>query len=122
MKFLLIFIGGGFGSLLRFIISRYLNTAITSFPYGTFAVNISGCLLMGILLGLTLKNNLLSPTLLPLFIIGFCGGFTTFSAFAYENYMFLKSGEFFLFTLYTMGSILIGFAAVFFGMWIVKSF
>ena len=119
-QFLLVFLGGGLGSALRYWIGKYLNSAENGIPYGTFAANILGSFLIGIILGLALKGNSLSNNTVLFLATGFCGGFTTFSAFAYENYIFLKSGDFMTFAFYTIGSFIIGFAAVFFGIWLVK--
>ena len=116
----LVFIGGGFGSVLRFIIGKYLNSTETGIPYGTFLANILGSLIIGIILGLAAKNNALSQNHTLLLATGFCGGFTTFSSFAYENHVFLKSGDFFSFAIYTIASFFIGFSAVFLGMYIAK--
>ncbi len=88
-QLLLVFIGGGFGSVLRFIIAKYLNSSENGIPYGTFAANIIGSLLIGIILGLAAKNNTLTENQTLLLATGFCGGFTTFSTFAYENLVFL---------------------------------
>jgi len=121
-QLLLVFLGGGFGSSLRYVIGKYLNSNETGIPYGTFAANIIGSLILGIVLGLALKNNSLSNNTVLFIATGFCGGFTTFSTFAYENHVFLKSGDFMSFALYTIGSFAIGFAAIFFGMWAVKFF
>tara|TARA_R110001606_G_scaffold347983_1_gene497441 strand:- start:4 stop:369 length:366 start_codon:yes stop_codon:yes gene_type:complete len=117
---LLVFLGGGFGSVLRYIIGKYLNSAENGIPYGTFASNILGSLLIGIILGFAAKNDTLSQNQTLLLATGFCGGFTTFSTFAYENHVFLKSGDFTSFAIYTIASFVIGFLAVFFGMYLVK--
>ncbi|MFY0714595.1 fluoride efflux transporter CrcB [Seonamhaeicola sp. NFXS20] len=117
---LLVFVGGGFGSVLRYVIGKYLNSSQTGIPYGTFAANILGSLLIGIILSLAAKNNSLSQSQTLLLATGFCGGFTTFSTFAYENHIFLKAGDFTSFALYTIGSFVIGFLAVFLGMFLVK--
>lgn len=116
----LVFVGGGLGSSLRYLLSFYLNKANT-IPYGTFVANVSGSFLIGLILGLVLKNNLFSPNTTLLLAVGFCGGYTTFSSFAYENYLFLKNDEFGLFALYTIGSIALGIAAVFAGIWISRT-
>ena len=121
-QLLLVFLGGGIGSSLRFWIGKYLNSSETGIPYGTFSANVIGSLLIGIILGFALKNNALSQNTTLFLATGFCGGFTTFSTFAYENHVFLKSGDFMSFSLYTIGSFILGFAAVFFGMWLVKFF
>ena len=119
-QLLLVFIGGGFGSVLRFIIGKWLNNSETGIPYGTFVANIVGSLLIGIILGLAAKNETLSQNQTLLLATGFCGGFTTFSTFAYENHVFLKSGDFMSFAIYTIASFVIGFLAVFLGIWLVK--
>ncbi len=121
-QLLLVFVGGGFGSVLRYIIGKYLNSPQDGIPYGTFAANILGSLLIGIILGLAAKNDTLTSNQTLLLATGFCGGFTTFSTFAYENHVFLKSGDFTSFALYTIASFVVGFLAVFFGLFLVKSF
>lgn len=112
---LLVFLGGGAGSIARFLISRALLNQ-TGFPYGTLTVNILGSLLIGILIGLSFRNNLLSNNLYLFLATGFCGGFTTFSAFAAENQAFLKAGDLFHFAIYGLGSLVLGAAAVFIGL------
>jgi CrcB protein len=119
-QLILVFIGGGFGSTLRYVIGKYLNNSETGIPYGTFLANILGSLLIGVILGLAAKNNALTENHTLLLATGFCGGFTTFSTFAYENHVFLKAGDFTSFALYTIASFVIGFLAVFAGMFIVK--
>lgn len=116
----LVFIGGGLGSVLRFIFGKFLNSSENGIPYGTFAANIIGSLLIGIILGMAAKNDTLTSNQTLLLATGFCGGFTTFSTFAYENHVFLKSGDFTSFAIYTIASFIIGFLAVFFGMYLVK--
>lgn len=116
----LVFIGGGFGSIARYVLSKYMNSSANLIPYGTFLANVLGSLLIGIILGLAAKNESLSGNQTLLLATGFCGGFTTFSTFAYENHVFLKSGDFMNFFLYTVGSFVLGFIAVFLGMFLVK--
>lgn len=117
---LLVFIGGGFGSVLRYIIGKFLNNTETGIPYGTFIANIFGSLLIGIILGLASKNQALSQNHTLLLATGFCGGFTTFSSFAYENHVLLKTGDFTTFALYTIATFIVGFFAVFAGMYLIK--
>ena len=119
-QLLLVFVGGGFGSMARFVLSKYFNNSENGLPYGTFLANTIGSLLIGFILGLALKNNSINQNQTLLLATGFCGGFTTFSTFAYENHILLKSGDFFSFFSYTIGSFILGFAAVFLGMYLVK--
>ena len=116
----LVFIGGGFGSVLRYIISRYLNNSESNFPLGTFTANILGSLLIGIIIGFAAKNNTLTQNQTLLLATGFCGGFTTFSTFAYENHILFKSGDFTSFALYTFASFVIAFLAVFAGIYLSR--
>ena len=120
-SFLLVFLGGGVGSSCRFLISNILNYNFKSFHYlGTFSVNIIGCILIGIVMGFLQKENNFNQNYLLLFSSGFCGGFTTFSAFANENLDLIKSGNFSLFFLYVISSVVFGIAAAYLGYLIVK--
>lgn len=121
-QLLLVFIGGGFGSVLRYLLGKYLNNPESGLPIGTFTANILGSLFIGIILGLAAKNDTLTSNQTLLLATGFCGGFTTFSTFAYENHMMLKSGDFMSFAVYTIASFIVGFLGVFFGMYLVKTF
>lgn len=116
-----IFLGGGLGSVLRFLVSKVLNTASFQLPLGTLAVNVIGSLLIGIILGISLKDSIFSNAQVLFLTVGLCGGFTTFSAFALENLTFLKNGDYLSFVLYTLASIILGILAVFFGFWIAKT-
>jgi len=119
-QLLLVFLGGGLGSLLRYIISKTFNNYFEHFYLGTFLVNMIGCLIIGLVLGLSYKNNLLSQNQTLLLTTGFCGGFTTFSSFAFENHSLLKSGEILHFSIYTVSSIVVGVLAVLLGLWLSK--
>jgi CrcB protein len=119
-QFLLVFLGGGIGSGLRYLLSKTLNPYTSNFFIGTFGVNILGCLIIGIILGLSAKSNALSNNTVLFITIGFCGGFTTFSSFALENYGMLREGQITSFLLYTLSSILVGILAVVLGLWLSK--
>ena len=118
---ILIFIGGGTGSITRYLISRYLNKLEYLIPYGTLLVNILGSLIIGLILGIAIKNNSSDENLTLALATGFCGGFTTFSAFAFENYIFLKNGDYISFIIYSLLSLCAGVLAVFTGVYLAKT-
>ena len=121
-QLLLVFFGGGVGSMLRYIINKTFNGYFQYFYLGTFLVNIIGCLLIGLILGLSVKGDYLSQNQILLLSAGFCGGFTTFSTFAFEKHALLSAGELFHFSVYTISSIVVGILAVAFGLWVSKFF
>lgn len=109
---ILVGIGSGIGGICRYLISLFMGQSHCGFPWGTFVVNIIGCLLIGILWGLTSRFLNLSPAFSLLFMVGFCGGFTTFSTFSKEGLTLLQAGNYILFTLYALGSVVLGIMAV----------
>ena len=117
---LLVFIGGGFGSVARSLLGKFLNNPESGIPYGTFVANILGSLIIGIILGLAAKSEALTQNQTLLLATGFCGGFTTFSTFAYENHVFLKNGDFLTFAFYTIVSFAVAILAVYGGIYITK--
>ncbi len=119
-QLLLVFFGGGVGSILRFIISKNFNNYFQHFFLGTFLVNMIGCLLIGIILGFSLKSDYLTQNQTLLLSTGFCGGFTTFSTFAFEKHTLLKAGELMHFSFYTIASIIVGVVAIAVGLWLSK--
>lgn len=118
---LLVGLGGGAGSIMRYLVSYYMPKL---FPVhhvlGTFAANILGCLLVGLLLALFERNHLMDSHLRFLFITGFCGGFTTFSTFSSESLQLFQSGNWLWGVLYILSSILLGLLAVRLGFLLIR--
>jgi len=118
---LLVGLGGGIGSIARFLCQKWFaENTVQVFPWGTFFVNLTGCFLIGLIYAIAEKTSFLSPQARLFLITGICGGFTTFSAFAFENMSLLRSGDTLYFILYILGSVLFGIAAVFAGMALIK--
>lgn len=98
-------VGGGCRYLLSHVITEH---SAGCFPWGTFVVNIAGCLLIGILFGLIERGVDISPELRALLITGFCGGFTTFSTFTHENYLLFSDSRFWIVFVYAVASFAVG--------------
>jgi CrcB protein len=113
---LLVGVGGGFGSILRWLVQKWFATYFPhSFPWGTFAVNSLGCLLIGIFWGLLFRSNSLTADWQLLLMTGFCGGFTTFSAFTLEGINLLRENKTGVFSMYVATSVIIGLISTFAG-------
>lgn len=123
IKHILIVGTGGFlGTALRYIVNVLCKVAFhSSFPVATFLVNIIGCLLIGLVFGLAEKTDYLSQTQVLLLATGFCGGFTTFSAFANETFVLGSQGNWTLSALYVLSSIVLGILAVWLGRTIITN-
>jgi len=120
---ILVGIGGFIGSVARYLTAVYLQTNNAhAFPWGTFLVNITGSLLIGLFYGLSERGNLLSPEVRLMLVVGFCGGFTTFSSLTNEAYTLLQGNEWLKLSLYTALSFFLGLLAVFIGRSIIKIF
>lgn len=118
---LIVGFGGFIGTVARFLISRYFQFNSTSgFPWSTFIVNITGCLLIGIIYGISEKSNVLSPEIRLFMTVGICGGFTTFSTFSNDTFLLIREQEWFQFALYTSLSVFVGLMAVYAGRLFIK--
>ena len=108
-NFLLIALGGGIGSMLRYGMSLMISTR--SFPWPTLAVNIIGSFFIGLIIALSIKEGSVLSNWNLFLATGVCGGFTTFSAFSLENIELLQSGKYFLAITYIALSVVLGIAA-----------
>ena len=121
MNYLLVFIGGGLGSLLRHIVNvvcpRFLGT---HFPYHTFIINITGSTVMGLIAGyLAFKGAAAQPWRLFL-MTGILGGYTTFSAYSLDSAVLYERGEIGLAALYVLGSVVLSIAGLFAGLALIR--
>ncbi|MFP7723246.1 fluoride efflux transporter CrcB [Lysobacter sp. A3-1-A15] len=110
-------LGGAIGAMARHLLGGWVlhHTAQGRFPAGTFAVNVLGCLLIGVLAGLAERHAMFPPPLRVFLFTGLLGGFTTFSAFGLETLHLLRRGEAGMAAAYVLGSVLVGLAAVWIG-------
>jgi CrcB protein len=118
---LIVGLGGSIGSIARYLCQKYFQQHYPHpFPFGTFTVNILGCFLIGVFYALSEKGNLIGPEWRIFLTTGICGGFTTFSSFAYENVTLLRAADFLYAGLYVAGSIILGIMATFCGIVLLK--
>ena len=116
MNALLVAIGGALGAVARYGLSGAVHRYTSPhFPYGTFVVNITGCLVFGVLAGSAEHRFVLGPQARAFLLIGILGGFTTFSSFTYESFQLLRDAEFARAFANMAGQLLIGLAALWAG-------
>lgn len=109
------------GGISRYLLQQFVQDRFpSSIPLGTLAVNIVGCFIIGIIYALANKGNILTPQMRLLLATGFCGGFTTFSSFAYENVSMVLGAEFYYPAIYILLSVVFGFGAVHAGILLTK--
>ncbi len=116
MNWLIVFVGGGIGSVLRFGIGKLIPIKGLSFPWATFLSNFLACIIFAIALFATQKSPK-NEWIHPLVLVGICGGFSTFSTFSYENYQLFQSGSYGILVLNVFVSFFLGFASF----WLVKT-
>jgi CrcB protein len=116
-ELLYVFIGGGLGSLVRFLLGKWVNSFHNSnFPFGTFIINIVACFVLGFIIGLADQKQILSPAIRLFLVVGFCGGFSTFSAFSSETLTLIQQGQNSTMLLYVLLSVVVCLIASFGGL------
>jgi CrcB protein len=119
-EFMLVGAGGLLGSVARYSATLIFSPYAPGFPFSTFAVNIIGSFLIGFLGELAVASTLVSPEARLFFVTGFCGGFTTFSAYMFESTALMKDGQIFYASIYLVGSIAGGLIALYSGSFFAK--
>ena len=116
MKYLLILIGGGAGSLARYLASSAIMGRYGGrFPFGTLVINVTGSFVIGVLMTIISERTQINPKWRPLLVIGFLGGYTTFSSFEWETFWAMRHGSPLVGWLNLVGSVTLGYAAVWLG-------
>jgi CrcB protein len=120
VKYLLVMLGGGIGSLARYIAGTAISTRFASlFPLGTMVINVTGSFLIGLLMTL-ITERMPHPNWRLLLVVGFLGGYTTFSSFEWETYSAVRGGGLWIGLANVVGSVVLGYAAVWLGAMLVS--
>ncbi|CAN5298134.1 fluoride efflux transporter CrcB [soil metagenome] len=116
---ILVFLGGGVGSVVRFSLSKWINTFHSHpFPWGTLVVNVVACFALGLIIGLADHKQIISPAARLFWTVGFCGGFSTFSTFSSETLTLLQGGLTATLILYISLSLIICVTATYGGLFL----
>jgi len=114
--------GGFIGSVMRYLVQYFIDKGMnSSFPMGTLIANIAGSFIIGIVFALAQKSNLLNSEWRIFLAVGLCGGFTTFSSFAYNNFIMIEEQSYFQLFLNVGGSLIFGILAVYLGIILVRA-
>jgi CrcB protein len=115
-QLLLVGLGGFIGSIARYAVSKLnIYMHFLAIPMGTLTVNVVGSFIIGVIVGISQKSEILSADVRLFLMVGICGGFTTFSSFSVENLMLIQNGQVFSALIYTFLSLFLGFTAVYLG-------
>src|SRR5947209_4760672 len=112
----MVLLGGGFGALLRYVLGAAIAGRVGGrFPLGTLVINVTGSFLIGLLMALFTERFQPHPNWRLLLVVGFLGGYTTFSSFEYETYSAIRDGGPWIGLINTVASVALGYLAVWFG-------
>jgi fluoride exporter len=114
-------VGGGLGALARYYIAGWVQAVSAHFPWGIFIVNITGGLLMGMIVEASALRLNLSPELRAFLTVGILGGYTTFSTFSLDSALMLQKGQYGQAAAYVLGSVVLSIFALFAGLWIIRA-
>jgi CrcB protein len=118
----IIFLGGGLGSVLRYLVNRWITGFVTElYPWGTLLANITGCFLIGFFVFYSERMGPNSLNWRLFLVTGICGGYTTFSSFSFENVQMISNHQIFTMLFYTLGSIVLGFFATYMGIALART-
>ena len=115
----LVFVGGGFGSTVRYLLGRWVNAMHSHhFPFGTLVVNVIACFILGYVIGTADHRQMISPAARLFWTVGFCGGFSTFSTFSAETLALIQDGFHISTAIYIVSSLVLCLAATFGGIYL----
>ena len=119
----MVFFGGGLGSVIRYSLGKWINSLHTQdFPWGTLVVNVAACFAVGIIIGMADHKQIISPSARLFWVVGFCGGFSTFSTFSQETLYLLQSGFTTSMIFYITVSLLVCIGVTFGGLYLGEHF
>ncbi|WP_338763408.1 fluoride efflux transporter CrcB [Bernardetia sp. ABR2-2B] len=121
LSLFLVFIGGGLGSIGRFLFSKWITTPSTDFPTATFVTNFLACIILGALANYLGEARQESEKIFAaLFMTGFCGGFSTFSTLNLETFKLIQAQNYQIAFVYTFSNIILGFIGITIGFWLIN--
>ena len=113
LNILAVGLGGFIGAVCRYLIGLIPINEITVFPIKTFAINVIGCIVIGVVTVAAAKNSSLNPHMILFLKVGLCGGFTTFSTFSLETAELIRNGNSIMALVYMLGSVIVGVGVIF---------
>ena len=108
--------GGAIGAAARYVLTGFVHRYTSAFfPYGTFVVNVTGCLAFGLIFGFTEQRFAISPAARAFLLVGVLGGFTTFSSYAFESFQLMRDAQYLRASVNVTGQVVVGLACFWLG-------